>query len=514
MSMNFLNLYNSINQKNNIKIFNYNSLQDILDIRLITKNQKIFSDNILYIGNSSDINLSMLSSKCFYVIVDSNKNNLENIKFEDFNIILLSDNIDLFLLFNEIQDIYNEELKIMKNSAILLNSLIQGKGLNYLINISSKILNNPLIFIDASFKIISYSSTYEITDKLWNENIHAGYCSYEFINEVKKLKSVKNSPNNNEPYIVTCDKSPIRRLVSKVFIKNSLVGYIIVLESFTLFENKNENLLPIISNVISEELLTNKFFNKSKGAVYESFFLELLENNIKDERIKQERLKSINFNYNNSLYVFVIDISNYKTNNSSDFLRNSLENLFPNSKSLFYKDNIILISESNKNNEISKSKIDKFILFAKKENLISGISESFDNILDFKKYYIQALNALNIGKKLSLNDSIFFYDDLRFFDLISEFHNKNEMLKFCTPNVLKLKEYDEKHNKDYFNTLYNYLKHNQNINLTSKSLFIHRNTISYRINKIEEILDMDLKDGENIFKVNYSMKIIKYLSVS
>ncbi|WP_157047379.1 helix-turn-helix domain-containing protein [Alkaliphilus metalliredigens] len=50
------------------------------------------------------------------------------------------------------------------------------------------------------------------------------------------------------------------------------------------------------------------------------------------------------------------------------------------------------------------------------------------------------------------------------------------------------------------------------MNLTAEKLFIHRNTMGYRIQEIEDILGMDLKDGENTFQLNYSIRILYMLN--
>jgi len=512
MAINFFDLYNKLSEKYNVKNFKCEHIEEVLDIKLVTKSQKEFNKQILFIGNSSDIDLTLSLKGAYFILIENDLEKTSKLLEQSIDVILLSDEEDLFSIFNDIKDIFTNELQMMKSSAILLNSLIQGKGLNYLINLASKILDNPIILIDSSFKVISNSSNHEITDVLWKDNIEMGYCSYEFIAEVKKLKSVRNSPKTNTPYIVTCSESPIRRLVNKVFINNKKVGYILMLESNTPISDKHWNLLSIISNVVSEKLQDNHLFNNTKGNIYEYFLLELLEESIKDENTKLERLKIVDLNYENSIYIFNIDLSNYKSNHSPDYLRNSLESLVPNARSIFYHEHIVLLAESNKDNYFSNKTIESFTSFLNKEGLLVGMSTGFDYILDFRNYYLQAFNALQLGKNLGLKGPIFFYENLRFYDLLNQVPNQANLLKYCHPKVITLKKYDEKNKTNYFETLYYYLKYNGNINLTAEKLFIHRNTMGYRMQKIEDILEMDLKDGENIFQLNYSIRILTMMN--
>ncbi len=57
-------------------------------------------------------------------------------------------------------------------------------------------------------------------------------------------------------------------------------------------------------------------------------------------------------------------------------------------------------------------------------------------------------------------------------------------------------EYDEQHHADLVKTLILYLKYNGSVKTVSEEMYIHKNTIVYRIGKIKELLDTDLDDGE------------------
>ena len=71
------------------------------------------------------------------------------------------------------------------------------------------------------------------------------------------------------------------------------------------------------------------------------------------------------------------------------------------------------------------------------------------------------------------------------------------LLRELREDALKpLRQYDEKHEADLIPTLKTYLKNNGSIQKTSEELYIHKNTILYRMNKIRELLNCDLEDGE------------------
>ena len=81
---------------------------------------------------------------------------------------------------------------------------------------ASKILNNPIVVIDLSYRILAHSDADDINENIWLENIQRGYCSYEFIAEVKKLKSFQIGIKYDLPYELNFGDSSILSIVSKV----------------------------------------------------------------------------------------------------------------------------------------------------------------------------------------------------------------------------------------------------------------------------------------------------------
>jgi len=54
------------------------------------------------------------------------------------------------------------------------------------------------------------------------------------------------------------------------------------------------------------------------------------------------------------------------------------------------------------------------------------------------------------------------------------------------------------------------LKNNQHLLKTANELFIHRNTMSYRIKKIFDIINIDLSCSETVFNLMMSYKVMAY----
>lgn len=71
---------------------------------------------------------------------------------------------------------------------------------------------------------------------------------------------------------------------------------------------------------------------------------------------------------------------------------------------------------------------------------------------------------------------------------------KDELLSYCDEVLHKLKEVDQKENSEYVRTMWLYLKMNNNLVKTAQAMYIHRNTLVNRINKIQAIIGKDIND--------------------
>ena len=88
-----------------------------------------------------------------------------------------------------------------------------------------------MVFCDKKFRILSYSTSIPVTDKLWKKNIERGYCTYDFIKNVMSLEAVQGASASIEAVEVSCPESPYRKCSSKVFLNGVQVGFVLMIEN-------------------------------------------------------------------------------------------------------------------------------------------------------------------------------------------------------------------------------------------------------------------------------------------
>lgn len=119
----------------------------------------------------------------------------------------------------------------------------------------------------------------------------------------------------------------------------------------------------------------------------------------------------------------------------------------------------------------------------------------------------EALRSIDSYKKDS-GKKIIYYDDLGIYKILS-FENLKPELKYFYQDVLEgLVSYDEEKGMDLTLTLKNYFEYEGNLKKVSENMFIHYNTVVYRLQRIETITNMDLDKYEDRLNLQIALQIL------
>lgn len=90
-----------------------------------------------------------------------------------------------------------------------------------------------------------------------------------------------------------------------------------------------------------------------------------------------------------------------------------------------------------------------------------------------------------------------YFGDLGLYRLLYGVEDKRELVSFYRESVSKLVEYDRTYKHELLKTLEVYFRHEGNLRETSEALFIHRHTLRYRLQRVEELTGLSLNRFED-----------------
>lgn len=136
------------------------------------------------------------------------------------------------------------------------------------------------------------------------------------------------------------------------------------------------------------------------------------------------------------------------------------------------------------------------LLRMKEYTFYTGVSMNLPGLDKLSKSYLQAKQTADLGEKMGWKNMLVHYSELGVYQLLLSISDKEAKQNYYDNILGKLEQYDKNNKSNYLDFLSTYLECNCNINETADKLFVHRNTVVYKINKISEMLDCDLSDME------------------
>ena len=123
-----------------------------------------------------------------------------------------------------------------------------------------------------------------------------------------------------------------------------------------------------------------------------------------------------------------------------------------------------------------------------------GVSGQVMDISRLRTAYLRARAALSMakdqGKKLQ------YFDEMGVYRVLYSVPDKELLNRLCSDALAPLLDYDREHGSNYVETLEMYLKTNGSIQAMSAAMYIHRNTIIYRMNNIRQLTGCSMETTE------------------
>ena len=188
-----------------------------------------------------------------------------------------------------------------------------------------------------------------------------------------------------------------------------------------------------------------------------------------------------------------------------------LENMFAGIYAFHYHEGIFIVLNIEKTNGDITEFFQRFAVFMREGLFKAGISCLGNDFMELRFYYQQCLAALEMGEKENPMFWMYKFEDYVLSYLFYQGSRKLLPQMYCEPGLLKLKLYDEEHSTEFFKTLYSYLVNDRNIAHTSGSLYIHRSTLLYRLEKIRKILGLNLDEHKVRFRLLLSYEILEWM---
>jgi len=213
-------------------------------------------------------------------------------------------------------------------------------------------------------------------------------------------------------------------------------------------------------------------------------------------------IEFLNSKYSNLIdcYFFIIKYSKEYKDEFHEILNNSINV----DVSFHLDDYLIVMSKDEDISEVLYSLISNTLTELLIEITIS-VGGKITSISELPKLYNNSIEAFTLKEKYNLKEYLLFFDKLIVYRVVSNinYNFKQDILYSIFTN-----EFDNIIDKELEHMIDEYFKNNLNITDTAKAIHVHRNTLLYRIDKIQNYTNLDLKNFEDsmTFKIAWLIR--------
>lgn len=252
-----------------------------------------------------------------------------------------------------------------------------------------------------------------------------------------------------------------------------------------------------------------------KSTIDYIYYIEaLIKGTTVDEKILAYHLKSRHWKLDDDYCVYHIADSsgNALSEGQIEFCIYRVKSALPEAMIFSYENAVNIIRRMPKHS--ADEPLDEALkAFLEGSGLRCGRSVVFSRFSDLKYYYIQSKVALSQGIQANAAGCVFLYKDYYMHHVMDSLDNATSLKSICHPGVLKLYEHDVAAHTDLIKSLRIYMFTGCNMTQTAKLLFMHRNTFEYRLNRILDMLELDLNslDEQGRTHIWFSCLICEHL---
>lgn len=407
-----------------------------------------------------------------------------------------------------------DNLVLARYSLELVKTLSKESDLQALVDLGYQMLGNPFTITDLSVKLLASTGETLVTDDpVWNELQITKNFNFETYSYYVKESLFNEIAKHKKPFYWLDPYCKYPRIIGEISINNRNVAVLVACAHNQDFREFDKEIVSLLCDAFSIELQKNKYNHLSQGLLHQCFLLDLLDDKFKDESKIDERIKILGLKLKRKLFVLFLDTQNFDATKSTlPYLREEVEHKLANSSAIIYNSNIAILASCENEMHFLENESKVLREFMITNNLQAGISRSFTDLTEVREHYLESVEALKLGNLLKKETHFFRYADYLIYDLINCHADNENYKRFLHRSLLKLMEYDKKNNTEFVHSFHIYLRSFKNIKDSATALNIHRNTMFYRIEKIESILNVDLNDVDILFQLYLSYRILEIQS--
>lgn len=425
-----------------------------------------------------------------------------------------------------LSEILNVQTKFLEKTLniheVLTNTVLYENGLDRLSTVLVDMIKNPVLITDSNMAIMSYSIPDEYNNILSKEDL------------VDTVKINGNRETEEEIYGYRCKKKSVS-LTDKnvdlikipIITPNSHFGYLFAWEYEKTINKLDISTLKWASTIAALDILNKRSIANVELKYKNELLYDILKGKLNNKQTIINRGKNMGMDLDKQFYVVVFELKELisKHFKNKGLLNENIQKNYLESAKRIIDDDIImgdlgtyliaLCPTEEKDKEAIKSFSDKVLNVIDQDDrdLVDvGVGNFQEDIINLNESYSQAKRAINVANKLKKDKQIYFFEELGVYKLLYKI-NTEEKNSFLENSIIPLLNYDKAHNTELLKTLRAFFEENGNLTNVAKKIYIHYNTVHYRLQRIEKITGLSLDNPDDKLNLEIALKMLNFSDI-
>lgn len=364
----------------------------------------------------------------------------------------------------------------------LLEQFFAQDDLGKLTVSTGELLGCPLLVLDDTFHVAAHYLPLGFSDALFETAVRRGEISYEagaIISENAMLTA------GWADYVQLAD-SPYRRRFAPLVSAGVRLGFLICVDTDGHLEKIPSQTWELVEHILSKQMFVEASHQDKLFETAEDILMHLLDGGFSSAAHFQLQASGTYLADFHPRVFALIDLETYHSAYMGKrHLKEELEAQIPDSHPFLYKGDVFLFLHREGDGDIFSELAEEF-------QLKVLISAPIDDLFTLPQLYRTAREALELMKDARFHgESVCSAQQLRTPLLLKNLEGRGDLV---SSELRRLAVHDREKGTQYCETLYHYLTCCHSLIKTSNALYTHRNTVLYRIRRLQEDFLIPLED--------------------
>lgn len=376
----------------------------------------------------------------------------------------------------------------------LLREFFAQDNLSRLVEGAGALLGCPLLVLDDTFHVAAHHLPLGFSDAVFQASVRSGEITYEAGAIISRSPALTAG---NADY-VQLEGSAYRRRFTPLISAGVRLGYLICVDTDGHLEKIPAQTWRAVEQILSKQLFVEASRQDKPFETAEDILRHLLDGGFPSAPYFQLQSAGTYLADFHPFAFALVDLTAYHSQYlGKRHLKEEMDAIFPDSHAFVYKGAVFLFLSR-------QADIDRFSTLAEEFQLKVAVSERVDDLFALPALYRTASEALALMTDERFHGGrVYTVAQLRTPLLLKNLEGREDLI---AQEVRTLAAHDREKGTQYCETLYYYLICCRSLQKTCEALFTHRNTVLYRIRRMQEEfgipLDEPLKHADLLLSVS------------